>query len=344
MTLAALPLWGLVLLLTLLAAVIVAVGARLTAVADQLADRTGWGEATVGAVLLGGSTSLPGIVTSVSAAATGHPSLAIANALGGIAVQTFFLTVADMAYPRANLEHAAADVTNLFQASHLMAMLALPLLAVALPWAPAWLWFSPWSLVLLAAYGAGVRVAGHTHTRPMWTPRHTRETRPDQADISGPVRSVPWLGGMFAGLALAAGTTGWVLTETTLAVSQRTGLGETALGGLVTGVMTSLPELVTAVVAVRRGALVLAVGGIIGGNAFDVVFLALADMAYTGPGTLYAALTPTHQGVMVITLLMTAVLLMGLVSRQESGGRIGAEGWLMGGLYGLLVVTLAGGG
>lgn len=75
------------------ALVIAIAGTRITRVVDQLADRTGLGEATAGAVLLGGAaTSLSGSVLSVTAAYRGHPELAVSNALGGgIAVQTFFL-------------------------------------------------------------------------------------------------------------------------------------------------------------------------------------------------------------------------------------------------------------
>jgi cation:H+ antiporter len=39
-------------------------------------------------------------------------------------------------------------------------------------------------------------------------------------------------------------------------------------------------ELVTTIAAVRRGALQLAVGGIIGGNTFDTLFLTAADVSY----------------------------------------------------------------
>ena len=96
------------------AAVIAIAGTMLAGRADVLADRIGWGEALVGAVLLGGSTSLPGILTSVTTAYQGYPSLSISNAIGGIAVQTAFLAVADLFYRKANLEHAAASVANLF--------------------------------------------------------------------------------------------------------------------------------------------------------------------------------------------------------------------------------------
>ena len=75
--------------------IIAVAGTLLTARADAIADRTGLGEAVISAVLLGGSTSLPGIITSVVTASQGHPSLSISNAIGGIAVQTAFLGLSE---------------------------------------------------------------------------------------------------------------------------------------------------------------------------------------------------------------------------------------------------------
>ena len=104
------------------AVVILLAGTRLTAVADILAERTGLGEAVVGAVLLGAATSLSGIVTSVTAAADGRAELAVSNAVGGIAAQTVFLAVADDVYRRAeealrkekkDLEDRANELENI---------------------------------------------------------------------------------------------------------------------------------------------------------------------------------------------------------------------------------------
>ncbi len=113
--------------------VIAFAGTRMAKIADRLADATGLGEAFVGALFLGGSTSLAGIVTSITAAANNHPELAVSNALGGIAAQTVFLGVADIAYRKANLEHAAASAATLMQATVLVTLLAIPLLAMAGP-------------------------------------------------------------------------------------------------------------------------------------------------------------------------------------------------------------------
>jgi cation:H+ antiporter len=83
------------------AALLIAIaGTRLAGYADVLADRTGMGEIIAGAVFVGASTSLPGVVTSISPAAQGYPGLAIGNAVGGLTAQTAFLAVADLACTR----------------------------------------------------------------------------------------------------------------------------------------------------------------------------------------------------------------------------------------------------
>ncbi|MGR3586693.1 MAG: sodium:calcium antiporter, partial [Pseudooceanicola nanhaiensis] len=76
--------------------VICGCGIMMTGIADKIADRTGLGEAIVGAVILGAATSLSGTVVSVTAALDGRASLAFSNSIGGIAAQTAFLALADL--------------------------------------------------------------------------------------------------------------------------------------------------------------------------------------------------------------------------------------------------------
>jgi len=97
------------------------------------------------------------------------------------------------------------------------------------------------------------------------------------------------------------------------------------VGELFTAISTSLPELVTSIAAVRQGALTLAVGDIIGGNSFDVLFIAFADMAYR-QGSIYHALTQSQSFIIALTILMTGILLLGLLRREKHGiGNIGFE-------------------
>ena len=78
----------------------------------------------------------------------------------------------------------------------------------------------------------------------------------------------------FAVLAVVVSIAGYGIAQSAMAIAERTGLSETVVGGILTAITTASPELVTSIAAVRTGALTLAVGGIIGGNTFDVLFLA----------------------------------------------------------------------
>ncbi|MCT8503940.1 sodium:calcium antiporter [Chromohalobacter moromii] len=315
------------------ALVIGVVGTRLTGVVDTLADRTGMGEAIAGAVLMGMATSLSGIVLSVTAAWKGQPELAMSNAVGGIAAQTLFLTFADAALRRVNLEHAAASIGNLAQGTLLMCLLGMLLVA---RYSPEWtLWgIHPVTPLLFLGYVYGLRIIDEVRSQPMWMPRRTRETREDAPDDEALRHSLTRLWGAFAALALLLGVSGWVMEKAATTLATETGMSQTAVGILLTSVATSLPELVTAVAAVRRGALTLAVGGIIGGNAFDTLFAAASDIAYRD-GSIYHAVSEQTLLWIALSVLMTAVLLLGLVRREKHGpARIGFESVALVLLYG----------
>ena len=171
----------------LAAAAVIFSSIRATRLADIIADRTRMGEAMAGGIILGGATSLAGVVVSVNAALNGDASFAFSNAVGGIAAQTLFLAIADLIYRRANLEHAAAEPANLFQAVMLMILLSLPLCAIAGP-EVAYFGVHPVSVALFLTYLYGVRVSARVSEKPMWRPVMTSETRTDEPEDDGPCR------------------------------------------------------------------------------------------------------------------------------------------------------------
>ncbi len=316
-------------LFVIAAIVIGLVGTRMCKVADQLADATGWGEAVVGAVFLGGSTSLSGIVTSVTAASGGHAELAVSNAVGGIAAQTAFLAVADMFYRKANLEHAAASIANLIQGTLLMSLLAIPLLASSSPQVSFW-GIHPATLFIIAAYLFGLRLVSQAEEKPMWKPRYTEKTELDEpSEMSKVDVSLTRLWFEFILYAFILALAGYLIAQAGVFIAFKTGLSESLVGGLFTAVSTSIPELVVTVAAVRRGALTLAVGGIIGGNCFDLLLLAFSDIAFRS-GSIYAVISQRQVFVISLTILMTGVLLLGLLQREKYGfANIGFESVLI---------------
>jgi cation:H+ antiporter len=327
------PLGVSVLLFVTAAAIIAVCGVMVTKRAEQLALDTGLGQAIMGALFLGAMTSMPGLITSLTAAFDGHPQLSVSNAIGGIAVQTTFLALADMLHRKSNLEHAAASESNLVQANVLVVLLAIPLLAGSMPGFTL-LGVHPISILLLCAYVFGLRLISGAHNAPMWRPRVTHKTQTEEDQEHPPERGrLLGLWMVFLLLAAAVAVAGWVVAKTGLSIAMQTGQSEGLIGTLLTATVTSMPEAVIAFIAVRRGALTLAVGDIIGGNSFDVLFLSFSDMMYRG-GSIYHAVTSTQTFWLVLSLLMAAVLLLGLLRREEHGiGNIGFESALVLALY-----------
>jgi cation:H+ antiporter len=318
-------------------------GVMVTTRAESLARDTGLGQAIMGAVFLGAVTSLSGLITSLTAAFENHPQLAVSNAVGGIAVQTTFLALADILYRKANLEHAAASEANLVQGAVLIVLLGIPMLAGFTP-DRTLLGVHPVSVLLVVAYLFGVHLIAGAHHAPMWRPRLTRETQSERRRSVRPGHRKllrQWV--VFLMLAALVACAGWVIANAGLSIAVHTGLTEGVVGTLFTAITTSLPEGVIAVAAVRRGALTLAVGDIIGGNTFDVLFLAFSDVMYRS-GSIYHAVTPVQSFWLALSLLMAAVLLLGLMRREEHGiGNIGFESFLVLVFYlgGVLLLVLA---
>ncbi|GAB2685178.1 sodium:calcium antiporter [Thalassiella azotivora] len=309
-------------------AVIVLAGPPLTRAADGLAERLGLGRSLAGGVLLGAVTSLSGIATITTGGLSGQAEFALANPVGGVAVQTVWLTVADLAYRRTNLEHAAASLENMLQSLVLMALLAVPVVAYATPSLELG-WVHPATLFIPVVYAGGLLLVRRTEGAPMWRAVDTDDTSDRE---SGPASgSSTWtLWGRLVVLGVVVAATGWAVGRAGVSVVERTQIPSGVVGFTLTTVITSLPELVTLVAAVRMGALTLGVGAVIGGNVFDTLQIALADLSYL-EGSVYSAAGPEALVLLGGTMLMTAVLAAGLLVRQRRG--IGFEGVTLPVLY-----------
>lgn len=319
--------------LTIAAIATVLSGIRLTSIADELADRLRIGEAIAGALLLGGVTSLSGIVTTVTGSLEGDPGFALANPVGGVAIQSVWIAVADLLYRRANLEHSAASLENILQSLLVVALLCLPLAAYATPSLSVG-WVHPLTLAIPPLYIYGYVLLRRMREDPMWHPVETDETRQDEPQpATDSSIAALWVGVVVFGAILAMG--GWVIAQAGFGLVAATGVDSGVLGFTVTTIITSFPELVTLLAAVRVGALTLGVSAIIGGNAFDALQISLADATYLD-GTIYADAGPTSLVLIAGTILMTATLASGLIMRDRRG--VGFEGV---GVPALYVVTVA---
>jgi cation:H+ antiporter len=322
-----------------LAALMIGVaGSRLARLAATLADQTGLGEALFGVLLLASVTSLPDFAATLSAALDARPDLAMSNVMGSMAANLVFLGVADIVYRKANLEHAAASPVNLMLAGLLIVLLSLPLLAILTPTVTLWN-VHPITPVIVVTYLFGLHLVRHTQAKPMWFPRLTHQTVSDEPKKYSSGSATVWL--WFIGMAAVTALAGWILMEAAKGIADHTGLSDTLVGGLLTALATSTPELVTTIAAIRIGALTLAVSNIFGTNCFNILVVAAADAGYPH-GSIYHDMAPVQMMWGLVGILMTAILLLGMVRRETYGiGRIGFESALILCVYAVALSVVA---
>jgi len=111
-------------------------------------------------------------------------------------------------------------------------------------------------------------------------------------------------------------------------IAERSGIGQVWMGLIAVALITSLPELFTGISAVTLvDAPDLAVGDLIGANAFNMLNLALLDIAHRN-GPLLAAASPTHRLTGWFSLLLILVVAISLlVSAHFYTMPIGWIGW-----------------
>jgi cation:H+ antiporter len=228
--------------------------------------------------------------------------------------------------------------------SFLLTLLSIHALALSVP-SISIFGVHPATFVIIIIYIFGVNLLARTHKTPMWLPKQTRDTSSEPEDKSHPQNRDLWkLWIPFTIYGTIVALAGWSLAQLAVPLAEKSGLSDGIVGGIFTAVSTSIPELVVAITAVRMGALNLAVGDIIGGNAFDTLFIAASDIAYR-EGPIYADVSSAEQFWLANSMLMTSVLLMGLIYRERHGlGNIGLESVILLVLYfgGLVTLSLLG--
>lgn len=310
-------------------------GTRLEQLADVISRRTGLGDAFTGMLLLATVTSLPEVATTVTAIVVLHdPELAVHNLLGGVAMQTALLIVADRCGRRRGaLTFFTPRYVLLLQGLGLVVILLIAIAAVATQGVPVMLSVSGWSLLLLLAFVGLLRVVHRRRGQPRWTPTplddvplEMQEDLEEQAKTTattpggdaGPddERSLRKVTVLFTAMAAVVVVGGWIATETAEALANQSGLGSAFIGATLLATATSLPELSTTVSASRHGRYTVAVSNVFGSNAFDVGLLVLADVLYRG-GSVFAHAGGTVVFVATIGAGMTCVYVWGLIERAN---------------------------
>jgi len=299
-------------LFVLAAAVLVVGGALLARAGDDLAERTGWGRLFVGMLFLALATSLPELVTDISAVIADAPDLAVADLFGSSMANMAILAIVDLA--RRGRVWPSVELGQARLASIAIALTALAALALLTPDGPTFGWIGLDTVVIAGAYVAAVawmRRAPTVGSRPV-----TPIPRPTEPVVQSVVRVWTRFGIATAFIFASAPVVAYSARD----IADESGLSQTFVGTALLAISTSLPELIASIAAIRIGAHDLAVGNLFGSNAANMALLLPIDLAYT-PGPLLAAIDPTQLVAAVGAILLMALALAAIVHGEET--RIG---------------------
>ena len=285
-------------------------GSRLTGLVDEIAKRTGIGQAFAGMLLLGGITSLPELATASTASLAGNPLLSINDLLGTSSINILLLVVCDMVYGKGPLTHRTYKPAPLMQG--VLGMMLMAGVAIATASVPIAIALA--SLLLAVACFQSLRISSRFENSNTWQAMNPPESEP--ANDAGRAYSNLALGALtgLAGLAILLG--GATLALTGGAIAEKSGLGASIVGFALVGFCTSLPELSSIIAALKMHRYQLAIGDIFGTNLFNIQIIFVADLFYRGGPALDSAGT-FEVAAACLSVIMTGIFVVGMLERRD---------------------------
>lgn len=241
--------------------------------AVKLARATGLSNVVIGATIVSLGTTFPEAVVSVLAAIKGDAGLALGNAVGSIICDTGLIMGLTCLLGHVPIARITLQRKGLVQ---LLAVLLLVLLAV--PWQPLgdfanWRGtISQWEGFLLVTLLIAYLV---------WSlSTHSKEKTAPKTQVAHKTAIIL---GLLAMLLLVV-VSSEVLIAASMEFARRIHIPEGIIAATIVAFGTSLPELMTALSAVRRGACDLALGNVLGADILNVLFVAGAAASVTSAG------------------------------------------------------------
>lgn len=239
--------------------------------AVSMAQRLGIHTLVIGLTVVAFGTSAPELLVGVDAVATGAPTLALGNVVGSNIANVWLV----LGLPAV----IAPMMCNAPRFTHnMIIMLASTALFIGLAYTGAFTWWS------------GLVLVGLLATFVFFSARRVEATI-DYEQVLAEIEGVPEKPDSFrlsAGL-VVAGLAGLIigahiLVQGSVSIAREFGISEAVIGLSLVAIGTSIPELVTAIVAALRGHCDVAIGNVIGSNIFNLLgIIGVSSMVGTIP-------------------------------------------------------------
>lgn len=308
-------------------------GPHLSRSGDVIAEKTGLSGSLVGVILMATVTSLPELTTGISAVTVADtPDIAVGDLFGSCVFNLAILIVLDFiqrgesVYRRIRHGHilSAGFGVVLIGFSGLSLLLhgrgasfAIGHVAGA---TPILLLLYAFAMRALFGYEAAMRRQAVEELPARYAERTLRSAL-----------------GAYAIAAVVIVIVGTALPYVAALLAETMGWQQTFVGTLFVATVTSAPELVVSIAAVRIGAADLAVANLLGSNLFNMAVLGVDDLLYTR-GPLLQSASPMHAVSAFSAVIMSGIVIVGIVYRSDRR-LFRAVGWISLGLLTMYVLN-----
>jgi cation:H+ antiporter len=237
--------------------------------AVRLAERLGVSPLMIGLTLVGFGTSTPELVASVQASLAGSPGIAVGNVVGSnIANILLILGISALIWPVAVTSRALSrDGAVVLATAAMFAVLGFTMELGRVSGAV--------FLALMAAYVLYAwrqeRVGADGHTAAFERAEAFEGVNPGMHDAAAPLLTSV---AMALGGVVVVVLGGRLLVDGAIDLARTLGIAESVIGLTVVAVGTSMPELVTSVVAALRRQGDVALGNVLGSNIYNILGIA----------------------------------------------------------------------
>ena len=298
---------SLILTFLFLAIVVIIAAHFLATFADRLAEQTGLGGGITGLVLLAGATSLPELSIGFNAVQLGAVDLTAGDVLGSSLINLLILSILDLASHRPGRILTRTAAAHALSATVACIMTAIVLLGILLDTEWSVLRLGPCSWGLLLTYAACARLL---YLDQKILKQDAKEVEPRVIRRSLGFNAIGFLAAA-AVIFLSAP----FLAETADELAKVTGLGRTFFGTVFVALMTSLPEAVSTLAAIRLGTVDMAIGNVLGSNAFNMLILAVLDLS--SPRPILSMVSEVNAITAACVIIATGVATLCLLYRAE---------------------------
>ncbi len=232
----------------------------------HLARRTGLPRIVIGATIVSLGTTMPEAVVSVMAAWMGNPGLALGNGVGSIIADTGLIFGLTCMLTRVPVNRFILNRTGWVQVGSATLLVIIALIALAVTDGEPILqrWVGGFFLVLLA---------GYMYITYVWAKQGAGAAAGEEAEDDSELIGLGkcWLmlvGGLFL-VVLGAR----FLVPSAAEIAYRMGVPDDVVAATMVAFGTSLPELMTAIAAIRKGHPEIMVGNIVGADVLNCLFV-----------------------------------------------------------------------